>query len=139
LDITDKLLVQDRGKVDNQPMPYEHKSQPLLPRHLYLRRLISHGLVALSLLAVALAAGICGYHCLEGFSLIDSLLNASMILGGMGPVGELKTDAGKLFASAYAIFSGVVFIAVAGILVAPVAHRVMHRLHLESKNRRGGN
>ena len=117
-------------------MIYEHKSQPLLPKPLYLKRLITHGLIALFLLAIALGTGICGYHFLESFSWIDSLLNASMILGGMGPVGELKTDAGKYFASGYAIFSGVVFIAVAGILVAPVAHRVMHGLHLESGNKK---
>ena len=125
--------------MDNRAMPYEHKSQPLLPRRMYWKRLISHGLMALSLLAAALGVGICGYHYLEKFSWIDSLLNASMILGGMGPVGALQTNAGKLFASGYAIFSGVIFIAVAGILVAPVAHRVMHRLHIESRKNRGGN
>jgi len=114
-------------------MPYEHKSQPLLPRHLYWKRLFSHGLIAFFLLAIALGVGVCGYHYLEDFPWIDALLNASMILGGMGPVGTLKTGAGKLFASGYAIFSGVIFIAVAGILIAPVAHRVMHRLHIESK------
>ena len=132
-------MVWDASMMDNQPMSYEHKSQPLLPRHLYWKRLISHGLIALSMLAAALGAGICGYHYLEGFSWIDSLLNASMILGGMGPVGALKTGAGKLFASGYAMFSGVIFIAVAGIMVAPVAHRVMHRLHIESRKNRGGN
>lgn len=73
-----------------------------------------------------------GYHATEGLSWIDALLNASMILGGMGPVSEIRTTAGKLFASAYALFSGVLFLAVAGVLLAPLVHRMLHRLHLES-------
>lgn len=114
-------------------MLYEHKTQPLLARPLYIRRLVWHWGLAAGVMGVALGIGVFGYHFLGGFGLIDSLLNASMILGGMGPVGELKTDQVKLFASCYALFSGVIFIAVAGIIVAPVAHRVMHGLHLESK------
>ncbi|MGE5601483.1 MAG: hypothetical protein ACM30E_00430 [Nitrososphaerales archaeon] len=111
---------------------YEHKSQPLLPLDLFLRRLARHVLVALTFMAVALAIGIIGYHTTEGFGFVDSLLNASMILGGMGPVDPLRTPAGKIFASFYALFSGVVFLGIAGIIVAPIAHRLLHRLHLES-------
>lgn len=111
---------------------YEHRSQPLLPRYLFLRRMLGHGLVALSLVLLALAIGVAGYHFVEGLPWLDALLNASMILGGMGPVNELHTAGGKLFASGYALFSGMAFLATAGILVAPVAHRLLHRLHLEA-------
>jgi len=110
---------------------YEHRSEPLLPRHLFLRRLLNHAGVAAAVLAASLGIGVLGYRFLEGFSWIDAVLNASMILGGMGEINPLLTDAGKLFASAYAIFAGAVFLAVSAILVAPVAHRLLHRLHLE--------
>jgi hypothetical protein len=111
---------------------YEHHTQPLLPLKNFLRRMLNHGLVAASVLAIALGIGILGYHLTEGFSWIDSLLNASMILGGMGPVDPIHTPLGKLFASFYALFSGVVFLASVGILTAPLAHRLLHWLHLES-------
>ncbi len=112
---------------------YEHRSQPLLPRRLYLRRLVRHALAALAVIFVSLFIGIAGYHLTEGLSWLDSLLNASMILGGMGPVNELHTSGGKLFASFYALFSGVVFLVTVAILIAPVTHRFLHRLHLEIK------
>jgi hypothetical protein len=111
---------------------YEHKSQPLLPVNLFLRRLARHVFVALIFMAMALSIGILGYHTTEGFGFLDSLLNASMILGGMGPVDPVRTPAGKVFASFYALFSGIVFLVIAGIIIAPLAHRVMHRLHLEA-------
>jgi hypothetical protein len=113
---------------------YEHRSQPLLPRPQFLRRMLGHGLLAVSLVLVSLGIGVAGYHFTEGLSWLDALLNASMILGGMGPVNELRTAAGKLFASAYALFSGMAFLATAGILVAPLAHRLLHRLHLETSD-----
>jgi hypothetical protein len=112
---------------------YEHRSQPLLPRHLYIRRLARHVLVGLLVIFASLSIGVAGYHFTEGFPWLDSLLNASMILGGMGPVNELHTNGGKLFASFYSLFSGIVFLASAAILIAPVAHRFLHRLHLETK------
>lgn len=111
---------------------YEHKSEPLLPVAQFLRRLMAHILVALAFMAAALLIGILGYHLTEGLSWLDSLLNASMLLGGMGPVDTLHTTAGKVFASLYALFAGVVFLVIAGIIVAPVAHRLLHRLHLEA-------
>jgi NhaP-type Na+/H+ or K+/H+ antiporter len=110
---------------------YEHKSENLLPFRKFLRRLLNHVLAGLAIIAVSLGIGIAGYHFLEGLPWIDALLNASMILGGMGPVDPLKTAAGKVFASGYALFSGVVFLVVVGIMIAPAAHRVLHRLHLE--------
>ena len=113
---------------------YEHKTQELLPRALFLRRLLGHVLLAAGFLTVALAIGILGYHLSEGFGWLDALLNASMILGGMGPVDPVRSAAGKVFASFYALFSGVVFLGIAGIIVAPIAHRLLHRLHLEMQD-----
>jgi hypothetical protein len=110
---------------------YEHRTEPLLPREQFYRRLIRHMLVAFGLMAGSLGLGVLGYHLTEGLSWLDSLLNASMILSGMGPVAVLHSPAGKLFASFYALFSGAVFLGMAGIVVAPVAHRLLHRLHLE--------
>ena len=114
-------------------MIYEHKTQPLLNRKKFLIRMLQHGGVSLSLLLVSLGLGMLGYHFLEGFTWIDSLLNASMILGGMGPVDTLLTPGGKIFASLYAIFSGTIFLIGAGILVTPMAHRLIHRLQLEEE------
>jgi len=111
---------------------YERRSQPLLPGRAFLRRMLGHAVVALGLIFVSLCIGVAGYHFVERLSWLDALLNASMILGGMGPVNELHTAAGKFFASAYALFSGMIFLVTAGILVAPVAHRLLHRLHLDS-------
>ncbi len=114
---------------------YEHHRQPLLPRRLFLLRMLRHGLIAFCLIFVSLGIGVVGYHATEGMSWLDALLNASMILGGMGPVTELHTVGGKFFASAYALFSGVAFLATVGILVAPVAHRLFHHLHLEESDK----
>lgn len=110
---------------------YEHRSQPLLSRIEFVFRVLRHGLFAVFTLAIALGIGILGYHWFEGLPWIDATLNASMILGGMGPVNTLNTQAGKLFASGYALFSGVVFIGVMGVVLAPFAHRLIHRFHFE--------
>jgi hypothetical protein len=90
-----------------------------------------HFLAAAAFVAGSLVVGILGYHHFEGMSYVDSLLNASMLLGGMGPVGELHTVGGKLFASAYALFAGMGFLVVAAVLFAPVIHRFLHKFHLE--------
>jgi hypothetical protein len=81
-----------------------------------------------------LLLGIVGYHYYCRFGWLDSLLNASMILSGMGPTNMIETDAGKWFASFYSLISGVVFITTIGIILAPVAHRVFHRFHLEGED-----
>lgn len=78
--------------------------------------------------------GVFGYHLIENMSWVDSLLNASMILGGMGPVNELRTDTGKIFASLYALFSGIVFLVTAGIILAPAVHRLLHSMHIDDKD-----
>ena len=85
-------------------------------------------------MAIALFLGIVGYHFIAGFNWVDSLLEASMILGGMGPVRELPRDSAKIFASIYALFSGVIFIALMGIILAPVVHRVLHKFHVDEED-----
>ena len=89
--------------------------------------------LALLVVAVGLGIGVLGYHCFGELSWVDSLLNASMILGGMGPVNTLHSTAAKIFASCYALSSGLVFIGVASLIVAPFAHRLLHRFHLDQK------
>ena len=110
---------------------YEPHFAPLIPREVYLRRIARNGGLAAAALLSALFLGVSGYHWIEGIPWVDAILNAAMILGGMGPVAELHTTAGKLFAAAYALFSGLMFIVVAGLLVAPVLHRFLHKFHLE--------
>jgi len=114
---------------------YEKRNEPLLTRAEFALRVLRHGGIALAAIAVALAIGVAGYRYIAGVPLIDAILSASMILGGMGPVGDpLKsTDAAKLFASAYALFSGLFFVAMVGLLLAPFLHRLAHTLHLEEE------
>ncbi len=113
-------------------MLYEHRNEPPLPQGHFLRRLARHGFWGGLIVAASLAIGVAGYHWLAGFTWVDSLLNASMLLGGMGPVGDLPNDAAKIFASFFALYSGVVFLVLAGLLLAPVFHRVLHRFHWEA-------
>jgi len=115
---------------------FERRHEPLLPLCAFVMRVARSLALALAIVAFALGMGVLGYHYLAEFAWIDSLLNASMILSGMGPVGDFKNDVGKVFASFYALFSGLVFISVAGILVAPVAHRLLHWFHIEEEARR---
>lgn len=110
---------------------YERKHEPLISRRAFLRRLLWHAGVALGVIVFSLLLGILGYRAFEAMAWIDALLNASMLLGGMGPVAELHTTAGKLFASFYALYAGVIFLVIAGILIAPVFHRMLHHFHLE--------
>ena len=109
---------------------YEHYKQPLAKRSVFAKRLALNGVIGLALLIFSLGLGMFGYHFLEGLSWLDSLLNASMILGGMGPVNPLQTSGGKIFASFYALYSGMVLLAAVGILAVPIFHRFMHRFHL---------
>jgi hypothetical protein len=114
---------------------YEHHSKALLPRRLFIRRVAMHFAIGASVLAGVLGIGMTGYMFLAGFSPMDSFLNAAMLLGGMGPVGELPNDGAKFFAGCYALFAGLVFVGVTGMLIAPFAHRVLHALHLDKKTR----
>ena len=110
---------------------FEHLSEKLATQSVFARRMARYGLVTAAIILFSLLIGVLGYHYLESLPWIDSLLNASMILGGMGPVDTLKTNAGKLFASFYALYSGIVLLASVGVLAAPVFHRLLHRFHLE--------
>ncbi len=110
---------------------FERRRERLLPRHLFIKRLVKYGAVSFGLAAVSLLIGILGYRQLEGMSWLDAFVNAAMILGGMGPVGELHTRAGKLFAGCYALYCGLIVVISMGILIAPVFHRFLHLFHLE--------
>lgn len=116
---------------------YEHRHERLLPAREFLRRLLQHAGLASAVILGSLLIGVCGYVWLEGLSWIDGFLNAAMILGGMGPVATIQTTGGKLFAGVYALYSGLVFLVAAGILLAPLFHRVMHRFHLDEEERAG--
>jgi hypothetical protein len=112
---------------------YEKHYEPLLPRMKFFLRLLLHLLTGLGILAISLGIGVLGYHGYEHLNWLDSLLNASMILGGMGPVNALQSDGGKWFASFYALFSGMIFLGIFGIIIAPVIHRLLHLMHLDEK------
>lgn len=114
---------------------YETRNHPLLSRKHFLRRMATHGALASGLIALSLAGGMAGYGGFEQLGWTDAFLNASMILGGMGPVDLPRSEAGKLFAGAYALYSGLVFLVAAGLVVAPLAHRLLHRFHLENSSR----
>jgi hypothetical protein len=112
---------------------YESKMEPLLARALFRRRLVIHALLALALIAVSLGIGIAGYCRFEHLGVLDGFLNTAMLLGGMGPVNAPVTPAGKFFAGCFALYAGLVFIVTAGLLFAPLVHRLMHRLHWDQK------
>src|SRR6266850_1495225 len=105
---------------------YERRGDKLLPPREFAIRVLRHGGVVILVAGGALAIGVIGYHTLVGLPWIDALLNASMILGGMGPVDPVHTTAGKLFASLYALFSGLALLTGASVLLAPIVHRLMH-------------
>jgi hypothetical protein len=107
-----------------------------LPKHLFLGRLAKYALISLGIVIVSLVGGMIGYHLFEGFSWVDSFLNAAMLMGGMGPVGTLHTDAGKVFAGAYALYCGLVMLVSIAIFAAPIFHRFLHHFHLEGEHRK---
>jgi hypothetical protein len=115
---------------------YEHRTAPLLPASGFRWRLARHGIYAVGVLAISLLVGTVGFHLLAGQTTIDALLNAAMLLGGMGPVGEIVSTPGKLFAAAYALYAGLVFLVTAAIGLAPILHRFLHKFHLEEAQRR---
>ena len=113
---------------------YENKYQPLAPKHIFFGRIFRNVVVAMAILGVCLLIGILGYHYIADINWIDSIHNASMILSGMGPVAEIKNVSGKLFSSAYALFSGVAFITNIGFILAPAAHRLFHSIHVDDND-----
>ena len=112
---------------------FEHRRQTLLPQRVFYARLGRAAMLGLAIITGSLLCGMAGYHFLEKLSWLDSFVNASMILSGMGPLGELKTTGGKLFAGCYAIFSGVAFLTSVAVVFAPLFHRFIHKFHLESE------
>jgi hypothetical protein len=112
---------------------YERKGQPLLPHRAFAQRMATHGRYAAWIVLVSLAIGMAGYHWIAGYAWDDAFLNAAMLLGGMGPVGNLTGHAAKIFAGTFALYSGLVFLAVAVLLLTPVFHRVLHHFHLEHR------
>lgn len=115
---------------------YERKGDKLLPFPRFVGRVGLAFLAAFCIVVVGLLIGITGYHFIAGLAWIDSILNSAMILTGMGPVDPMKTTGSKLFASAYALFSGVIFLTSIGIVLAPVFHRVVHKFHLEGSSKK---
>ena len=113
---------------------FENKCEKLAPLSVFVRRMFVSVALAGILIAVALLMGIMGYHHIAQFAWVDSILEASMILGGMGPINPLITTGAKIFASGYALFSGLVFIAVMGIVLAPITHRMLHTFHVDDED-----
>ncbi len=113
----------------------EHKKAPLLPKVRFIYRLIFSVCIGIILILIALAIGMVGYHHYEKMTWIDAFANASMILSGMGPLTPLQTYGGKLFAGIYALFSGLAFIFIVGVILAPVVHRIFHKFHLAEEMR----
>jgi len=116
-------------------MKYENKRQPLATVTVYYGRIFRNLLIASGILSVCLLIGVLGYHYIAGIVWIDAVHNSSMILGGMGPVVEIKNFWGKIFSSVYAIFCGVVLITNIGFILAPAAHRLFHKLHLDESRK----
>lgn len=119
---------------------FERRHEKLVPFHRFVWRMALSLLLTLAVLLVALGIGMIGYHLAAGLHWIDALLNASMILTGMGPVDPMSTTSAKIFASCYALFSGVVFLSSIGFVLAPVFHRILHKFHLDeaSEEKAGG-
>lgn len=110
---------------------FERKHETVASPAVFAKRMVGAVGLSLGLILPALFIGIAGYHWIDKLDWVDSLLEASMILGGMGPVNPLRNDAAKLFASGYALFSGLVLIGVMGIILTPITHRLLHKFHLE--------
>ena len=114
---------------------FEHYSKPVLPSNQFLKRVARYLGFTILLLGFSLSLGVVGYHYLDELSWLDALLNASMILAGMGPVDVMKNDASKWFSSFYAIFSGVAFLGTVAVFLSPMVHRFLHIHHLDESKR----
>ena len=116
---------------------YERRHQALAPPEVFYRRLVRSGVVGFVLVLASLLAGMAGYAGFEGLGFLDSFLNASMILAGMGPLHNPITPGGKVFAGLFALYSGLAVLAIAAVIFAPILHRLMHRFHLEEEAEQG--
>jgi hypothetical protein len=114
---------------------YELRHEPLASRREFAARVVLNVALAVGVAGVSLVVGMVGYHGFEGLPWIDAFVNAAMILGGMGPVDPLHTDGGKIFAGLYALYSGLALLTMMAILLAPLAHRFLHRFHLEGAHK----
>jgi len=112
---------------------YEAQHQRLLPRKEFFRRLANNVAWGISIITASLLIGILGYHFVEDQPFVDAFLNAAMILSGMGPAAQLHTDAGKIFAGLYALFSGTIVLVVMAVILAPLIHRFLHKFHMQEK------
>ena len=126
-------MAKQNEKLWRRWLRFERRHERLAPLSVFAKRVAASIVIALGLIAAALAIGISGYHWLAGFNWTDSLLEASMILGGMGPVNQLPTDSAKIFASLYALFSGLMFIGIMGVVLSPIVHRFLHKFHIDEK------
>jgi hypothetical protein len=113
---------------------YERRHERLASPEVFRRRLATSGTVGLILIAISLGVGMAGYAAFEDLGFVDSFLNASMILSGMGPLHNPESTGGKLFAGIYALYSGFAVLVIAAVMFAPLLHRVMHRFHLEEQD-----
>ena len=113
---------------------FERRHEKLAPLPVFIKRVALSLALSICLILIVLFFGIAGYHWIAGFDWVDSLLEASMILGGMGPVNQLTTTASKIFASGYALFSGLIFIAVVGVGLSPIFHRMLHKFHIDDQD-----
>ena len=115
---------------------FEHKRNSLLPFSLFLKRVVKYFTYTLLLMGIALIISMSGYHYLAGLDWLNAFYNASMILTGMGPVAEMSSIPAKLFSSFYALFSGIIFLSTIAIFFAPIAHRILHKFHLENESQK---
>lgn len=114
----------------------EMRHQPIASPQVFSQRLLFNGLLALGTIVLALTVGMAGYMGFEGMGFIDAFVNSAMILSGMGPMGELQYDSAKIFAGFYAIFCGLLIFGVAGLILAPVFHRILHNFHVTDDDKK---
>ncbi len=111
----------------------QQRTEPLLSRRQFMQRLVKHGQLAGAIFLISLVIGTFGFHWLAPRDWLDSFLNASMLLGGMGPIGEFERPVGKIFAALYALYAGIAFLGASAVLLTPIVHQILHKLHLDEQ------